>query len=517
MFCKLIIAVSLILTVSAISESSDAPSKPQSPNITLLDSTADQSVGFGVKAEAYLKTLLDTLNTNCDYTDPDVRIISSTSELQSLNNSKARIFCLLPGDYRSAGIVKIQSSGSELMPRVLRLAEALPDKALNAVKLPMERQAILAGLKLSSARYWIIDGLAILNENTDPSLVNQTIQFINDSSNNLLSRSLVQGGRIAIRIHGSHRNTLLYNVVRRTVRSDGDSNCINIEGESGQTIFNNRILSNEVYDCTDSLQLVTLADSHGNLTFPGTLVVDNDFYLTPAMYTDCSGNVDPGGACSRAEGRFDIKGGGTGPGPHEQVVVTGNRIWGARQTDPVLGSTSWGSGIDLCCGKDIAHVRIEGNIIFSSDRGISIGGTNTHNISIVGNTLFDIGSTNWNSGQAMLTLSDTRNTRWSKNVIVNSERWGLFFGSNHSVQCNVVVESPLSVFDETVSSSGNYLYGTANSVNENDVWLPAVAEARNEKKCFLRKRITGPEEYCIPNALTTARSPHATPCSFHQP
>jgi hypothetical protein len=453
----------------------------------------------------------------CDTSSSAVRIIDSVADLADLNNPAYRVFCIANGDYRSAGLIHLTRSGSASAPRIIRPLDNWPGGIDNVVQLPSNRRVLLHRLELESASHWIIDGMAIVNQDRSSNLSNRTVQMLYDASDNILHRSLIEGGRIGFRMLRSHRNTLQHNVVRRTILvSNSDSNCINIEGDAGQNIRGNRVVSNEAYDCTDSLQLVALSHNNG-VRFPGTVIANNDFYLTSAVYTDCNGNRDPNGRCSAAEGRLDIKGGGTGSGNSDNVRVLRNRIWGARVTDPTLGGSSWGSGISLCCGSDIAHVVIEDNSVFDSDRGISVSGGNTRSISVNNNRLIRIGSGRQNTGHAMLSLNGTSNTQWRHNIVYHAQTWGLFQGSGHVLRCNAILDAPGSIVNSGINVGSNYYYGDAYppagyTASASDHLGRSVSQSGHASYCFNRKRLSGSEQVCLPYAAVGQGSPHRNAC-----
>ncbi len=504
---------------SCVVDGSNASSdSSQSPSVSsLAPITSTQSFSPSVGRDPLERSVP---SASCDTSSSSVRIIDSVDDLVDLNNASYRVFCLASGDYRSAGVISLTRSGNAAAPRIIRPLDNWPSGVDNVVQLAASRRVLLHRLELVGASHWVIDGMAVINADRSTSLSNRTVQLLYGSSDNTLHRSLIEGGRIGLRMLRSHRNTLQQNVVRRTILlSNSDSNCINIEGDGGQTIRGNRVVSNEAYDCTDSLQLVARADD-GGVRFPGTVIANNDFYLTSAVYTDCSGNRDHGGSCSAAEGRLDIKGGGTGSGNADNVRVLRNRIWGARATDPVLGGTSWGSGISICCGADIAHVTIEDNTIFDSDRGISVSGTGTRNISVNNNRLIRIGTGRQNTGYAMLALAGTSDTQWRHNVVYRASSWGLFQGRRHLARCNAVLDAPNGIADSDVNIGSNFYYGDAHppgghNVDSADHIGRAVSQSGHASYCLNRKRLTGSEQICLPYAAIGSGSPHRNSCVAH--
>ncbi len=446
----------------------------------------------------------------CDPADPSVRSIKTDADWASLADPRWRVFCVAPGDYRALGAIRINRHGSPGRPLVLRRDDDAGQDGQHPVRLGADQRAIVRKLVFADASHWVVDGLAILNDDVDRRLENRTLTLSPRAHHIVVQRSLVEGGRVAVWIDGAQHNTLQRSVVRRTISTDDDDNCINLEGRPNQQVHGNRIVANEVYDCTDSLQLVTLPDSAGNLTFPGTIVADNDFYLTPAMYTDCTGNPDPHGNCSTAEGRFDIKGGGSNDTPAGRVLIVGNRIWGARRTDPVSHhGSSWGGGIDVCCGRQIGHLVIEGNLVFDNDRGISVSGTGTHGIVVRHNVVADTRRTGDWAGYALLSATDSRGTQWVGNLIARAHLWGQFDGVGDTVRCNLVIDAADGRSDRSAKLVDNLQLPTHGQQRSKSPTAESVVPVIPSpgSLCTTIKRLTGPERVCLAEAslLTAAR------------
>ncbi len=445
-----------------------------------------------------------------------MHIISTVEDWSLVNDPAIRIFCIRPGDYRASGEIRLTTSGTELSPRVLRYYAPSGDKPTHPVRATSEERAIVQKLAFSAVQYWIVDRLSVLNNDANNALENRTLKISDNASHIVVQDSLVEGGRVGVWINDSNDNVLQRSVVRNTIHTPDDDNCINLEGRPYSTVRNNRIVSNEVYDCTDSLQLVTLEDSAGNLTFPGTRVANNDFYLTPAMYTDCQGHMDPDGACSIAEGRFDIKGGGTSSTEAGLVHITRNRIWGARRTDPVSsGGSSWGDGIDVCCGRDIHYLLIENNLVFDNDVGITVEGVGSSRITVRDNVLYNIHARSTGDGHGLTALSGTHHNEWYRNTVIDTVLWGQFDGAQDDVRCNIAVQVDWGRVSLSSTAGQNHYYGhtTVPTVNDNSsVAYASIDAAHAQDLCFERKRLTGPEQYCIPYALPTVLSPHWQAC-----
>ena len=450
----------------------------------------------------------------CDPTEPTVRIIRQQADWADINDPAIRVFCVQPGDYRELGVIKIESSGTAAAPRVLRYYDASGETDdTHPVHMAANKRAVIQRIALTGASHWLVDRLAVLNDDTNPSLNNRTVAVQFGSSNNIMNGLLVEGGRTGVRLYqGSNYNVLQHSVVRNTIIAAGDSNCINLSHHyKNEQLLGNRIVSNEAYDCTDSLQLVIVLRNVGS-TFPGTVVANNDFYVTPARYSDCNGNLDPEGACACAEGRFDIKAGGTSAAPEGRVHVTRNRIWGSRRTDPGCGGGgSWGTGLETCCnhGNPIQYVLLENNIVMDVARGL--GTTGSDRATVRDNLLYHVYSPYDEGGMALMITGD--HTEVYRNTIIDSVRWAFFGGDDADVRCNVIIDGGKQFTKGTgVQGGHNAYYNSGPLPGTNDISFSSASDAKHEDLCFTRRRITAPETECIPNGKVTSASPHFQYC-----
>lgn len=148
-------------------------------------------------------------------------------------------------------------------------------------------------------------------------------------------------------------------------------------------IKNTWILDNEIYNHVDGFQSVIQADPRygesqiHNTDYSGTVVDGNHFYIDNKRYTDCNGNLSTSGDCAFAENAIDLKCGSKDE--NSKFFVTNNVMWGFRESDktdlcndaPCLDDP--GSAITVHFG--VENVVIANNIVFDSDRGIHISGT----------------------------------------------------------------------------------------------------------------------------------------------
>jgi hypothetical protein len=295
----------------------------------------------------------------------------------------------------------------------------------------------------------------------------------------------------------------------------------------------NHVVNNEFYDSNQGVQLILASDAlkSAGASFPGTVIENNDVYLTPAMYSDCSASPDPTGACACAESGIVIKAGGTGGlAQQDLLLVTNNRLWGWRKTDysenggpaGCGGSGSNGSAINVH-GKT-AYALVTNNLVWDSQQGIHAGGGQGKS-SYIGNIIHGAGRANPIEQGSALSLYIGSGQEMYRNTIVDSRSWGGAHstdGDEMDVVCNVIIDSPgrisLGLLPGSQGIEGDYnaYYGPGikrlDRPGDFDVVMPTAADAQHQEYCFLTKMWTGPEVVCLPNAKPTAASPHPAFC-----
>lgn len=446
----------------------------------------------------------------CRSGDPEVRIIDEATDWAAVDDPTLRVFCVRPGDYAGVGPIRLRVGGSAERPRVLRFDDPASPTPPHPVRQARAQRAIVRSLDLRGADHWWIDGLTVQSPSGPGVLVA-------DSDHVILNRMLVQDGSSnLVRIVGTSSHGLIQNsVVRRTRLAPQDRGCVTYENPGpGLRQQGNRLVQNEIYDCTDGVQLHLPSGATEGGHFPGLVIADNDIYLTPARYTDCRGTLDPDGPCGCAENGIDVKIGGLGSAPAEIVSIRANRIWGWRETDHgprgddvarCGGSGSWG---DLLQVHTLgAHVEIRGNRLLDGPRGVWLGGA-AHHVSVTGNHFHAL-DRGFSQNSFALGVGGDDN-RVLGNVVVDSGRWlgVLEEAENTRVHCNVVVDSgPMGARlpPESTSFARNTFYGTERSVavGPGDRVLPD-GPAPPSPLCFWRRRWTGPEQVCIPHGIPTA-------------
>jgi hypothetical protein len=454
---------------------------------------------------------------DCDSTSTEVRFIRSDADWEDINNPAYRVFCVEPGDYRALGVIKLTVSGEATLPRVIRYFDPDdPTDATHPVHMDTQMQAILQRLKLSNVDYWIVDGLSVLNNDEDTSFLNVTMQLWS-SSENIFQRLLVEGGMDIIEIIKlSHNNLIQRSVVRNTIigPAGSEGECLNITaaGDANLVISGNHIVSNEMYDCTTAI-MVHINDHSLGTTFPGTVIANNDLYLTTARYTDCYGTMDPSGDCSAAESGLDFKGGGTSGDPEGRITVTRNRFWGWRKSDTTnLGASgSWGHALSADY-YPVNYLLVKDNIITNTARGLVT--TDAAHTTVIDNVITSIYSPY--DGQGYLIYDRSEGAEFYRNVFVDAVSTGIFIGTNTDFRCNTVINMAKSADVEAVDLQGDFnaFYGKTSPelMGQSGLVFEGIEEAQNEPFCFERRIITGPETHCLEGVQPTLNSPHLDHC-----
>jgi len=456
---------------------------------------------------------------NCD----GATILSTPADWKAINDPEKSTFCVLPGDYRAAGLIRLTASGTRVQPRVIRYYNPSSEGAPThpALQATSDR-AIVHGFELRKANYWVLDHLSLLNPVPDLTLLNRTLNLRN-SSNNVFQDLLVEGGLEAVTYYfRSEWNVFQRNVVRDTLLAPHrDAACMVIKPPPGGVIRGNRFVSNELYDCTDSLTFHIDETSVG-ASLPGTIVANNDMYLTPSMYSDCHGRLDPAGPCAGAEGRSDIKVGGLDATEEGRFYIVRNRYWGARKTDPLVGGGgSWGTGLDIGGGYGGAkHVVIEDNLIFDVARGVELEGA--EGVIFRHNLIHSVYPGFQGTGVAVVfgDSAKERGNTFSHNLVSGAVKPYTVRGADNTVTCNAflgVQRQGYIRFTQNLKMERNAYWGAPPFPGQAGDLVGAADEARALEFCFDRRLLTGPERVCLSRGRMTQQSPLPEGCEIPGP
>ncbi|MCA9593615.1 MAG: hypothetical protein KC776_09905 [Myxococcales bacterium] len=442
----------------------------------------------------------------CDESDPTVRIIEKDADWADINDAAYRVFCVKPGDYTGLGTVSLTADGSAGKERWIRYWDpAVSGEAPHPAKQAESARAVVEELYLNDADYWVIQGLTVRGGWSRVGLEHGTEHVV-------LDRLLLESARVEIR-DACNDNTLQNSVLRNApLVPNADRICIVLSGGSTNdtdvAIHGTRVVNNEVYDCTDSIQLYQPGGVTHNTDFGGTIIDENDMYLTPAIYSDCNGNLDPNGDCACAENAVDIKAGGTSD--QNMVQVSNNRMWGFKRSDPACGSTgSWGEAMVVHVIAN--YVLAQKNVAWDNAKGLVLG--NSHH-SVIDNVVVDT-ETPVTTEDFGIQLSGSKNEAY-RNIVVDAQYWGHVPGSETDWRCNTFIRSNAIYTAPSGSNTFDYnFYFESTQLaqpGDHDIVASAAEDSKNEDLCFLAKRWTGPEQVCLPLAKPTAQSPQANAC-----
>ncbi len=453
----------------------------------------------------------------CDPADPLVRVIQSDADWADINDPAWRVFCVEPGDYRGLGRIEITTSGEPSAVRVLRYHNpAESGEETHPVAMADNDRAVVQKLRLVDADYWVLDRLAILNNDLEEAEANTTLEIGFGASNNVVQRTLIEGGLVGVQfIRESNENVLQRNVVRDTMLVYKDALCIMLtaSGEPDLQITGNRIVSNELYNCTAGVQL-HINDGSLGTTFPGTVLANNDAYLTEERYTDCHGNMDPKGNCAAGEFGLVIKGGGTSAAAEDRVTLIRNRIWGWKKSDltGLASSGSAGTGLVACCYPS-PYVLFESNLVTHTGEGM----TTAHSdyTTVIDNVIAHTYSDYDGSGEVLYAAGER--VEFYRNIFLNGVETGNFVSTDQDFRCNTLIgmQKAASVSDGiTVTADYNSYFGVSSPAlaGPSDLAFSDPSDTKNEPFCYERRIITGPETHCIDGLQPTHDSPHLDHC-----
>jgi hypothetical protein len=482
-------------------------------------------VSFGVNAFAadpngYNSTYeraIGTVPNSCD------QIITTADGDWSkiTNNPSDSVFCLESGDHSSKDQLTISFSGTSSKPKWLRYYSS-QDSGKDPVAQGTQERAILKNIKFDDASNWIIHRITINVGGTSK----QGLEFPKNgnSDNNIISHVLIENSAMGLVLLGvgNDNNTIQNSVLRNTIaKVDAEPNCIHLANGPDNT----RIVNNEIYNCNKSLYI----NEWG--TAAGTVVENNDLYITNQRYTDCNGKYTSAGPCASSKAVVSMKSAGIADAP---VILIHNRIWGARTNDTNICCTAQDSGEAITISNapqsdgstigDANYVVIKNNVIMDSQSGIIWTRAGTHHHAIIGNLFYNIHRFNddpvRNRPSYALAQRQGTDVDIILNTIVDTDSWlaAQSGTQRNDIKCNVVIDSGAKEGGTVPSNTiidNNAFYATptytANGLNSNIVG--SADDSKSENYCFYRKLQTGPEKICVSNALPTVSSPHYLACN----
>lgn len=441
----------------------------------------------------------------CD--SSDAVTISSTSQFSLFSDPSYRVFCIEPGDYRSAGTLLIDSvDGTANSPRVLRYASAGVEDGETLFDAPEAKLALMPHLVLRDSDHWVIDRLAFIDLDTTYPIK------IDNSQSVIVNRIRMQKNRIGLSLyHGSH-NVMVQNSYIGDMDVDlvngNDAVCVALRGKDSAgtdiDIHNVSIVNNEIYNCNDGIQLIHDKGLSYIADFQGTLIAGNDIYVDSSRYSDCNGNLTTNGPCACTENAIDLKSGSydaTNP-----VVVTDNKMWGWRRTDRICHSTgsSWGSAIDAHFAVHNTHITK--NVMWDNARGIALI-EGVWDTLIEDNIIQDTYSGFNGEGFALVSGSTAHGTVVRRNHISEAVKWAATGSDDSIYECNVVLDGGNAAGARgsgTVTSNNAYFNSGAAALSSgSDVMGGSASEAGFGQMCMTVSpmSVPGGREMCIDNVV----------------
>lgn len=419
--------------------------------------------------------------------------------------------CIAAGDHTAKGTLTLGSSGTAPSPKVLRYYR--PSDNNDEPWQQGSNQARIRKLEIGNAKYWVIQRLTFSDTTGDSN-----IKLFN-ASNSILNRIYIygSGSPVLVDISRQDNNVSDSNTIQNSVMVDATPTPgTDIIGLSVCNATNTRIVNNEIRNTgSHNVQVAECA-----LGVAGTIIENNDLYVSPTYYTDCSGSLTPSGNCAASEAILSFKDSGSQNNP---VRVIHNRIWGTRHNDSAVGGDgASGSAISPVGGgtTDSRWYLFQNNIIADSQNAFewtTWGGASAYNHSVVGNLIYGIQPFHASTTSAAFWWGGTGTmdkTEFYFNTIVDAA--ALFSLGNNSdldFRGNVIVNTGSSggAAGSGTTSANNAYYNAPRfgDSSELDIVRSTAAESHNVQYCYWRKLRTSPERVCVQYAMPTAASPHA--------
>ncbi len=456
---------------------------------------------------------------SCD--GDDALIINEPNQLKALSSKSFRVFCIAPGDYRSADILEINGvSGSSFSPRVIRLLGSEAESPADLAQAPLGQIALLPPLYFRDAQHWVIDGMGFVD--IDRGKGAYPMRFF-ASSDIVLNRLRVQGNRHGIEFHHLSHDISLQNSLIGDMDMDpkngNDAVCVAFEGRytdmgddvESAVMQNIRVVSNEIYNCNDGVQLIwDTGDKHWP-DYSGTLIAGNDIYIDERRLTDCKGNLTPDGNCACTENAIDIKAGAKSPA--NPVVIRHNRFYGWRKTDSKCNpdAQSWGTAISVHF-EAAQHMRIEQNLFWDVASGVSLT-KKARAVEIVDNLFHTVPKTGGGNGIAIISYERVSEVNIARNRIVDAHGWLSLLSSKTSLSCNIVNSSGKAIGSlargSYVESNSYYQHGERTLKSNGDLTKELRDQSGDGELCTTINNLSGPDQLCLAQAVSTSKSNHA--------
>ncbi|MCF6244253.1 MAG: hypothetical protein L3J43_04400 [Sulfurovum sp.] len=351
----------------------------------------------------------------CDENDPNVQMIETADDWDTINIEEKTIFCVSPGDYtKNDKRINLTTSGTEERPRYILLNNG-NDK--HPALLDKEELAKYR-LTFNNVNYWTVDRQADW-ENTDKD--GAFVNLIN-SDHNHFRRGLLKDTASGIYVRDSSSSNIIesHHFEKTQWSIDNkvfdDNAAINLFAQyKNEKIKNTYISNNEIINYVDAVQTVRIYEAKDtDIDFQGTVIENNNMYVTPIMY-----KVIDGTTYSYTENAIDLKGGSLNS--YNPIIIQNNRMSGYKPSVQGLNLSDTGSAI--VTHYDVKNVIIKDNYIFDSDFGITSGASDVSKHSLENATISN--NVFYNIKHSALTLEGDKekNRNGVKNINIKENRF----------------------------------------------------------------------------------------------
>lgn len=307
------------------------------------------------------------------------------------------VILLEPGDYRAWGALVVEKGGTADRPIIIANATYHKRKS-SALIHPVDQAAServyieqfefkgVYDAKKETQQdqtigYAMISGLTVsgqqqrstLPKSLDYRKVGGKSNWIRYGHHIIVADCLIENviGKNCLKIRG--KDNLVYRcVIRNAHRRPGLDNIgITLHPTKWYDTDRNILLENEIYNCTDGIQIVFKykSDLHEGYA-SGSVLMDNTIYLTEDFYLKKGKET-----YSCAETGIALKVGGRTNTVEDRVLILRNTVSGMRITDANCGGNgSKGAAINLT--HEVNNVLIEGNILVDNTEGIVLSSKN---------------------------------------------------------------------------------------------------------------------------------------------
>lgn len=325
---------------------------------------------YAVDAESYLPTYNSGDSTH--------RLITTASNMADFNNASYQHFFVQPGDYYSVhGEITLSLDGTSGARRTIQLYNG---NNTHPAQIAVSSANLARVMFNITSDFWVIDRMAHWDQFTTAT----QIIDIDGGSDNIINRFYnhdVQGAMVTI-YPNSHRNQVQNCFAERTQLKFGGTNYIRdravfqlMDKTTGtpQIAADNVFCQNETYNMNDGFQAIRQFTTQGGLgdvlSYEGTIVDCNAFWIDGTIYCDNDGTHNPNGIYADAENAIDIKCGSANPA--KPMIITNNYGAGFRPPNPQNGELG-DNGTSIVLHFNVKNIEVDNNFTSDSNQGMNI-------------------------------------------------------------------------------------------------------------------------------------------------